>query len=79
MHRFRIPKEGWKQALKYHFFSDLYLLHIAGPPAIPHQTTPSQLSFQISLLYSLIVLSEEKKPAFAMFISIIFFHFSLSL
>lgn len=32
-------------------------------------------NFQISLLYSAIVLSDEKYPAFAMFTSIIFFHF----
>ena len=37
----------------------------------------SYFSFQISLLYSIMVLSEEKNPAFAIF-SIIFFHFSLS-
>lgn len=35
----------------------------------------SYRSFQISLLYSAIVLSEEKKPAFAMLTSIIFLHF----
>lgn len=39
----------------------------------------SYLSFQMSLLYSSIVLSDEKNPAFAMFTSIIFFHFASSL
>ena len=38
----------------------------------------NQLRCQISLLYSLIVLSDEKKPALAMFVSIIFFHLFLS-
>ena len=32
-------------------------------------------NFQISLLYSAMVLSDEKKPAFAIFTSIILFHF----
>ena len=32
-------------------------------------------SFQMSLLYSMMVLSDEKKPAFAMLTSIIFCHF----
>ena len=35
-------------------------------------------NFQISLLYSAMVLSEEKKPALAMFTNIIFFHFCRS-
>ena len=37
--------------------------------------TASYLSFQISLLYSAMVLSEEKNPAFAILTSIIFLHF----
>ena len=37
------------------------------------------LNFQISLLYSSIVLSDEKKPAFAIFTSIMRFHFASSL
>ena len=37
--------------------------------------TRSGHNFQISRLYSAIVRSEEKKPAFAMFTSIICFHF----
>ena len=35
-------------------------------------------NFQMSLLYSSIVLSEEKKPALAMFTNIFRFHFALS-
>lgn len=37
--------------------------------------THPYFNFQISLLYSAIVLSEEKNPAFAMFTNIIFLHF----
>ena len=37
------------------------------------------LNFQISLLYSSMVLSDEKNPAFAMLTSIMRFHFASSL
>lgn len=37
--------------------------------------THSYFNFQISLLYSAIVLSEEKNPAFAILTNIIFLHF----
>ena len=59
------------------------LLLISAPICTPLcpllRTNPNQSNFQISLLYSLMVLSEEKKPALAILTSIIFFHFSLSL
>ncbi len=57
--------------------SDLFFLMISCLPRIAAASWHflSYRSFQMSLLYSAIVLSEEKKPAFAMLTSIIFLHF----
>ena len=47
--------------------------------ALEHFYINTYFNFQISLLYSAIVLSDEKNPAFAIFTSIIFFHLASSL
>ena len=48
---------------------------IIKPRCIRTGAHVTYFNFQMSLLYSAMVLSEEKKPALAMFTNIIFFHF----
>lgn len=60
----------------YFEFSVLYLnfCSLSEFPLFIRISVP-YFSFQMSLLYSMMVLSDEKKPAFAMLTSIIFCHF----
>ena len=65
---FLIPCQG----LRDYFTNSQFIIK---PRCIHTGAHVTYFNFQMSLLYSAMVLSEEKKPALAMFTSIIFFHF----